>query len=109
MPTPYGEAGALPEPCRTAPGHARSADPPDAAVGPAARLRHRTGDPGGLERRAAGRYRIALPRAPSPREAEVDCRDVEDFRQQAAHARLSPHRRGTPAARVRAVPLADAG
>src|SRR4051812_37845688 len=109
MPTSYGEAAALPEPSRAAPGHAGSPDPPDSSVGPATRLRDRAGDPGRLERRAAGRSRIALPRASPPREAEMDCGDVEDLREQAAHPRLSIDCGRTPAARVRAVPLADAG
>src|SRR3954465_7013229 len=109
MPTSYGQADALPEPGRAAPGHAGFADSPDAAMGPATRLRHRAGDPGRLERRAAGRYRIALPRASSPRETEMDCGHLEDLREQAAHARLSLDCGRTPAARVRAVPLADAG
>ena len=55
-------------------------DPADAAVGAAARLRHRPGDPAGIERRAAGRHRIALPGAPSSRGAEVDRRDLEAVR-----------------------------
>src|SRR4051812_12265492 len=109
MPTSYGEAAALPEPSRAAPGHAGSPDPPDAPVGSATRLWDRAGDPGRLKRRAAGRYRIAVPRASPSGETEMDCRDVEDLREQAAHARLSLDCGRTPAARVRAVPLADAG
>src|SRR4051812_29033314 len=107
MSTPYGEARPLPEPHRTAPGHARPPDPADAAMGAAARLWHRPGHPGRIERRAAGRHRLALPGAAPPRETEVDRGHLEDLGQQAAHARVSPDRGRAPAARVRAVALAD--
>ena len=40
---------------------------------------------------------------------KLDRRHVEDLRQQAAHARLSPDRGRPAAARVRALALADAG
>ncbi len=56
-------------PARSAPGHARHADPADAAMGPAARARHRPGHPGAIGRPAEGRDRIPLPGTAPAREA----------------------------------------
>src|SRR5690348_13883203 len=88
----YGES--LPEPYRAAAGDAGPADPADAAVGSAARLRDKPGHSGELRRPPAGRHRLAVSRAASPGAAKVDRSGLEGFGQQTARARVSPDREG---------------
>src|SRR5262245_17771272 len=106
---PYAETRPLPEPYRTAAGHPRLAHPADPSVGPPARLWHRPGDSGQLERRTASRHRLAVPGAASTREAEMDRGHLEVVGQQTAHARLSTHRGGAAATRLRALAVAGDG
>src|SRR5580700_165549 len=80
----------LSKPHRVAARHAGPADPPDPPVGLSTRLRHQPGHSPQLRRHSAGGYWLALPRAASPRAAEVDRRRLETLRKQAARARLPP-------------------
>src|SRR6266571_7943679 len=99
-------ARALPH--RAAPGHARPHHPPDAALGTAPRLRHRTADPGVVRRGPARRHRLPLPRPAPPRASGMDRRRVEQIREQATRAGLHIDRAGAQAAGTGAIAMGAA-
>src|SRR5688572_8321191 len=77
-------------------------------MGAAARLPHRPGDPGELQRRAAGRHRLPLPGAAPARAAEADRGRLEAVGEQAAHPRLPADRGRAAAAALRTVEMGSA-
>src|SRR4030081_2089065 len=79
---------------RVAAGHARHADPADARLGAALRIRHRPDDPGQLPQPAPGRYRLALSPSPPICAARRHRRRVGDVREQSARSHIPPHGRG---------------
>src|SRR5688572_2144886 len=79
-----GQTREIPKPGRVTAGDLGHAGTADAAVGAAARARHRRRHLEPVPGCAAGRPRLALPRAPSPRTPGLDRGRVEAVREQAA-------------------------
>src|ERR1039458_6918604 len=105
----HAQEARLQEPYRTVTRHPGPDHSADAAMGSAPRLRHQPGDPRRLRRRAARRYRVALPGAASPGTPVLDRRGMEDLRESAASEGLSTHRRRQEATAARTLPLGATG
>src|SRR6476620_6979211 len=97
MPTSYGTEALPPSSGDTA-GHARHADPSDAAMGTATRLRDRPDDPHRIGRIAEDRDRLALPRLAPSRKAGLGEERLEDDRGQPAREVLPADAEGQEAA-----------